>query len=282
MARTLVACSCKSVHVSIKQVTITLTGHAQISQFMRGDTSFHRAEVFPLDACIHLAPLKWAVNARTHGTTCTGTVEVRQKSGGTPPSAAIHNSETIFRIPLQSPSCGAPEPHTGFQRCSKLSEHTEASEAVCVPQLPTQVCTKVLSMGQTKPSERAKQNSFTPGCSIPNPPEHANSRSWYHNTSWETPRTCVMHVAQVPTLNKRQKTRAIGRCPSSTGCKRWRPTERTSRKNLRQPRSTQKCARSAHVCPTRTSSALGEFKKQSLDKLSAGYCQPMQRSVGEA
>ena len=130
-----------------------------------------------------------------------------------PPSAAIHNSETIFRIPLQSPSCGAPEPHTGFQRCSKLSEHTEASEAVCVPQLPTQVCTKVLSMGQTKPSERAKQNSFTPGCSSPthqNTPTPEVGTTTHHGKHHELV-SCML--PQVPTLNKRQKTRAIGRCP---------------------------------------------------------------------
>ena len=121
IARALFAYGCNPHHTHWTRLDNTIRGvHSWRHQCSQSRSFSTR--------CTHSPKNAWA---RTYGTTYTGIVETRQYHRGTPPRASIQSSQTFFHIPLQSPRCGAPEPHTCFQRCSKRSKRTEASESLC-------------------------------------------------------------------------------------------------------------------------------------------------------
>ena len=122
--------------------------------------------------------------------------------------------------------------------------------------------TRVLALARH--TDTARQNFR----SVPNSPEHANSRSWQRDTSWESPHNCVVDVARVPTLNKRQKTQTVGCCSSPTGCKgNTRDRSQDSRKSVTVTLKTEACSFSTRA-PTERPLRFG-LQRKALTKIPA-------------
>ena len=180
--------------------TLRLT---QSVEFIRGDTNVRRVEVSQLDARIHLKcvgknvrhNLHWncrdAPISSWHSATCfhTKLPNILSYPATVSQSAVLQTSHVLSTL-LQA-----------------FKTHRSLRKSVCVLQLATQDCTTVLSMGQTQSSEKENTHGkFLPlepeqmathtrvralarhanknetklslGCSIPNSPEHANSKCW--------------------------------------------------------------------------------------------------------